>query len=253
MKKSIFTFLLLVSITALAWAQEPIANKTMKPEQTEFYTPVPPVVTPSGPLTTPPPSDAIVLFNGKNLDNWVNMRNGKPAGWTVANGAMTVNPKVGDIVTKQKFEDFQLHIEWRTPTPAKGEGQGRGNSGVYLQSLYEVQVLDSYHSKTYVNGQAGAIYKQYPPLVNACLPPGKWQSYDIIFHAPRFNYDGTVKTPAIVTVFQNGVLIQNHVKLFGRTLYIGHPYYQFHGPMPLRLQDHGNLVSYRNIWIRELK
>ncbi|HKI44972.1 MAG TPA: DUF1080 domain-containing protein [Balneolales bacterium] len=252
MKQLILITIFMLTLSAInALAQEPPGNKLMKPEDTEYYKPVPKVVTP-GKSQADPPSDAIVLFGGKNLDQWVNAKTGAPAGWTVSNGIMTIKPGSGDIRTKQSFGDFQLHIEWRAPYPPKGEGQGRGNSGVYLQSLYELQVLDSYNSKTYVNGQAGSIYKEYPPLVNACRPPGQWQSYDVIFTAPRFNDDGTVKNPARVTAFQNGVLIQNNVKLKGRTLYIGHPYYEKHGPMPLLLQDHHNPVSYRNIWIRPL-
>lgn len=252
MKRTILLAALMLTLMSISvMAQEPPENKLMKPEDTEYYKPVPKVVTP-GKSEATPPSDAIILFDGKNLDNWENAKTGDPAGWTVSGGAMTIKPGSGDIRTKQSFEDFQLHIEWRTPNPPKGEGQARGNSGVYLQSLYELQVLDSYNSKTYVNGQAGSIYKQYPPLVNACKPPGVWQSYDVIFKAPRFNDDGTVKSPAHVTAFQNGVLIQNNVELKGRTLYIGHPYYEKHGPMPLLLQDHNNPVSYRNVWIRPL-
>lgn len=230
-------------------SSEPPENKNMKPEQTEYYTPVPPVVTPG--KAGAPPSDAIVLFDGTNLDQWVG-DGGGPAPWTVADGAMTVKKGSGGIHTKQSFGSCQLHIEWRTPSPARGEGQDRGNSGIFLQSHYELQVLDSYHAKTYVNGQAGSIYKDSPPLVNACLPPGQWQTYDVIYEAPVFNEDGSVKSPAYETVFQNGVLVQNHVAIKGNTLYVGTHYYQKHGPMPLALQDHGHPVSFRNIWIRPL-
>jgi hypothetical protein len=255
MKKHALTFLILFLPLLTVLAQVPPENKNMKPEDTEYYKPVPKAVTPESFVSTPAPSDAIVLFNGKNLDKWESAKDGGPAQWKVANGIMTIKPGAGSIQTKKKFQDFQLHIEWRTPPVSKDVGsksQERGNSGVFLQSLYEIQVLDSYKSKTYVNGQAGSIYKQFPPLVNACRPPQKWQSYDVVFKAPRFNDDGSLKSPARVTVFQNGILIQNNVKLKGRTLYIGHPYYKKHGPLPLKLQDHGNPVSYRNIWIRKL-
>ena len=258
MKKILSLLFGCLILTSPLWAQVPPENKNMKPEDTEYYKPVPKVVHPGGLVTTPPPSDAIVLFNGHNLDKWEkgkkwqNKKSAPPAPWTVSNGVMTIKPGTGSIRTKQTFEDFQLHLEFREPTPPKGHGQSRGNSGVYLQALYEVQVLDSYKNKTYVNGQAGSIYKQFPPLVNACRPPGKWQSYDITFKAPRFNDDGSLKSPARVTVFQNGILIQNNDTLKGRTLYIGHPYYTKHGPMPLMLQDHGAPVSFRNIWIRKL-
>ncbi len=150
------------------------------------------------------------------------------------------------------FEDVQLHIEWRTPSVVVGESQGRGNSGIFFQGLYELQVLDNYNNRTYRNGQAGSIYKQYAPLVNVCRKPGVWQTYDVIFIAPRFEENGTLLTPARVTVFQNGVLVQNNVQLFGPTEYIGIPKYKKHGPAPLELQDHNNPVSYRNIWIRKL-
>jgi hypothetical protein len=237
--------------------QEPAENKTMKPEETEFYTPVPPVVTP-GNEPGQAPSDAIVLFDGSSLDHWLSVKDGSPAGWNISEGILTVKPGTGSIQTKETFEDYQLHIEWRSPEIVKGDGQGRGNSGVFLASTgpgddgYELQVLDSYQSPTYTNGQAGSIYKQYPPLVNACRPPGVWQLYDVIWTAPRFNPDGSLQRPARVTAFQNGVLIQNDVVLRGMTLYIGKPYYTKHGPSALKLQDHGCLVSYRNIWIRRL-
>jgi hypothetical protein len=221
------------------------------PKLTEVWSPVPPVVTPG--LNQAPPSDAVVLFAGTNLDSWVAEKGGGPAGWTVADGVLTVKPGVGGIVTKQSFADCQLHVEWRTPAVVTGEGQGRGNSGIYLQSRYEVQVLDSYNNPTYTNGQAGSIYKQHIPLVNASRPPGEWQTYDIIYTAPRFNNDGSVRTPAFVTLLQNGVLVQNHVELRGPTVYIGQPKYEKHlFRQPLLLQEHGNPVSFRNIWIREL-
>lgn len=219
------------------------------PKDTEVWTPVPAVITPGN--GTAAPSDAIVLFDGKNLDQW-EAEKGGAAPWTLSDGTMTVTPKKGGIKTKESFEDFQLHIEWRAPSVVKGESQGRGNSGIFLQSNYELQVLDNYNNKTYSNGQAGSLYKQAIPLVNACKKPGEWQEYDVIWTAPRFNDDGSLKSPARITVLHNGVLVQNNTELLGKTLYIGKPFYEKHGAMPLALQDHGDLVSYRNIWIRKL-
>ncbi|MDX1428996.1 MAG: DUF1080 domain-containing protein [Rhodothermales bacterium] len=222
----------------------------MKPEETEVWEPEPPVVT-TGSYPAPP-SDAIVLFDGSDLSAWTD-ENGGVAGWRVEDGAVTVVAGAGGIKTKRSFGDVQLHIEWRTPAEVRGEAQGRGNSGVFLMSLYEVQVLDSYQNRTYSNGQAGAVYKQHIPLVNATRPPGDWQTYDIVFRAPIFNHEGAVLRPALVTVFHNGILIQDHVRLLGPTIYIGLPKYEPHGnKLPLMLQDHGDPVSYRNIWVREL-
>ncbi len=221
-----------------------------KPEETEDWSRKPDIVTPGkGSL---PPSDAIVLYGGAgDLDLWESEREG-PAKWT-AGDDLTVAARAGGIKTKQSFGDMQLHIEWRAPAEVKGDGQGRGNSGIFLMGKYEVQVLDSYKNETYYNGQAGSIYKQTIPLVNACLPPGEWQSYDIIFKAPVFNEDGSKKNSAYVTVIQNGVLIQNHVEILGTTEYTGPPKNDAHpAKLPLSLQDHGNPVSYRNIWVREL-
>lgn len=220
-----------------------------KPQDTEVWEPQPVKVTPG--TGTSAPSDAIVLFDGKNLDNWVSEKGGA-APWTIKDGAMTVAPGKGGIKTKASFGDFQLHIEWRSPSVVKGEGQGRGNSGIFLQEQYELQVLDNYNNKTYANGQAGSLYKQGIPLVNACRQPGEWQVYDVIYTAPRFKGDGTVESPARVTVIHNGVLVQNNYELLGKTLYIGKPYYEKHGELPLALQDHGDLVSFRNIWLRKL-
>lgn len=221
------------------------------PKATEVWTPVPPVVDPGG--AGRPPSDAVVLFDGRDLSEWSG-QDGKAARWKVADGAMTVVAKTGDIETRRDFGSVQLHIEWRTPSVVEGEGQERGNSGIYLMKRYELQVLDSYRNETYVNGQAGSIYKQYPPLVNASRPPGEWQTYDVIFMAPRFTADGKLESPATFTVLHNGVLIQNHVEVKGSTVYIGEPRYEAHPEKaPLLLQDHGNPVSYRNIWIRELR
>ncbi len=237
---------------------EPPENRTMKPEETEYYSPVPPEVTP-GKVCGAVPSDAVVLFDGKNLANWVSAQDTTvTAKWTVDHGIMTVKPGTGNIQTRQKFEDYQLHLEWREPVEPTRKGQDRGNSGLFLASVgpgdagYELQVLDSYHAATYVDGQAGSLYKQYPPLVNACRPPGEWQTYDVIWTAPRFNEDGSVKSPARVTAFQNGILIQNNSVLKGVTVYIGHPFYPNHGPAAIKLQDHHHPVSYRNIWVRPL-
>jgi hypothetical protein len=197
------------------------------------------------------PSDAIVLFNGKDLDNWV-AQDGGPAKWDVKDGAFTVVKGTGVIKTKQAFGDVQLHIEWRSPSEIVGEGQGRGNSGIFLQERYELQVLDSYESQTYSNGQAGAIYKQTMPMVNPVRKPGEWQVYDVVYTAPVFNPSGRAITPAYITVLLNGVVIQNHTEIKGPTEYKGLPVYVSHGKASLVLQDHGNPVSFRNIWVREL-
>ncbi|MET3879369.1 MULTISPECIES: 3-keto-disaccharide hydrolase [Chitinophaga] len=242
--------LLLSACTLLTVAATAQNKEQMKPEATEVWEPVPKVITP-GTETLTAPSDAIVLFNGKNLDNWES-ENGGPAKWEVKDDAMTVVKGGGVIKTKQQFEDFQLHIEWRTPAEVKGESQGRGNSGVFMQEQYELQVLDNYNNRTYSNGQAGSFYKQKIPLVNACKKPGEWQTYDVIWTAPRFNDDGSLKSPARATVLQNGVLVQNNVELEGKTEYIGKPTYVKHGAKSIALQDHGNPVSFRNIWIRPL-
>ncbi len=251
MKNQILTVLLLF-IAVFVVAQEEESVK-MRPEMTEIWDPEISLVTP-GETPMDAPSDAIVLFDGVDLENeWTNDKGEKP-GWDVANGCVTVKKGTGVIKTKRVFNDFQLHIEWRSPAEVKGKSQGRGNSGIFLQGIYEVQVLDNFDNRTYRNGQAGSLYKQHPPLVNACKAPGVWQTYDIIYTAPRFNDDGTYFTPPTVTVLHNGVLVQNNVKLRGPTEYIGIPEYTVkkHGAAPLVLQDHGNPVSYRNIWIREL-
>jgi hypothetical protein len=208
------------------------------------------VVTP-GKSVSDPPSDAIVLFDGKHLDNWVG-KDGKTPQWTVADGAMTVSKGTGDVKTKQTFGDIQLHIEWRTPAKVEGDGQGRGNSGIFLSEKYELQVLDSYNNRTYSNGQAGSIYKQSMPLVNASKRPGEWQTYDVVFIAPKFNADGSLKSTGKITVFHNGVLIHHATEIQGTTEYIGKPKVVAHGKGSIRLQDHGNPTSFRNIWVREL-
>ncbi|MGB2672491.1 MAG: DUF1080 domain-containing protein [Candidatus Acidiferrum sp.] len=219
--------------------------------------PVPAVVDPGTSSTQSepgrPPSDATILFDGKDLSKWQH-KDGTPAKWKVENGYAEVVAKTGYIYTKQAFGDCQLHVELREPTPPHGESQERGNSGVFLMGLYEVQVLDSYENKTYADGQASALYGQYPPLVNASRPPGQWQWYDIVFHGPRFGPGGKLLRKAHVTVFHNGVLVQDNVELTGPTENGARPPYKAHPEkLPLALQDHGDPVRFRNIWIRELK
>lgn len=224
------------------------------PEETEFYKPVPPVVNPHDPIKGAP-SDAIVLFNGGNLDNWISSRDSTAAKWIVNNdGSMTVNNKTGDIQTVQNFGSIQLHLEWKSPAEIQGKGQSRGNSGVFLNGLYEVQVLDNNDNDTYVNGQVGSIYKQHTPLAMASVPTGEWNTYDIIYHAPEFDKDGNKIKSGTITVLHNGVLVQDNVEIKGTTPYIGWPKNPPHGKGPLKLQDHGDnsRVSYRNIWVREL-
>jgi len=223
-----------------------------KPEQTEFYKPVPPKVIPGE--DGAPPSDAIVLFDGTSLDNWISSADSTAAKWILnKDGSMTVNNRTGDIQTKQNFGSVQLHIEWKSPAEVQQEGQHRANSGVFLNGMYEVQVLDNNDNDTYVNGQVGSIYKQHVPLAMASVPTGEWNTYDIIYHAPEFEKGQKVKSGTL-TVIHNGVLIQDHVEIKGTTPYIGWPKNPPHGKGPLRLQDHGDnsRVSYRNIWVREL-
>ncbi|HKV73392.1 MAG TPA: DUF1080 domain-containing protein [Gemmatimonadales bacterium] len=243
---AILTGLLIPS--ALLRAQQP------KPEdypQHSMDRPQPALVTPGAKLGDAP-SDAIILFDGKNLDAW-STDSGKKAPWLLKDGYMEVAPGTGSIQTRQGFGDCQLHVEWSSPVPATGEGQERGNSGVYLMGQYEVQVLDSYDNKTYPDGQAGALFGQYPPLVNPARKPGEWESYDIIFHAPRFDASGKVTSPARVTVLFNGILVQDDVALTGPTAYQRRPpYVKGADKLPLALQDHEMRVRYRNIWIRNL-
>ena len=222
------------------------------PESSEIWEPQPRIITPAE-KPTDAPSDALVLFDGKNLDQWVSADEGAPK-WTVKDGSFTVTAGAKDIKTKKEFGNFQLHVEWKTPTEVNPNqtGQGRGNSGIFLQERYEVQVLDNYENKTYANGQASSIYKQHIPLVNACKKPGEWQVYDIFFTAPRFNKEGRIIEPAYVTVIHNGALTLNHVAIWGPTEYIGFPVYKPYETGCIRLQDHGNPVSYRNIWIRDI-
>jgi hypothetical protein len=221
------------------------------------------VVTPAATVGMPP-SDAVVLFDGKDLQQWVSAKDRTtPADWDVHNGVMTVKKGgVGNIETKQKFKDYQLHVEWQIPSNIGGEGQGRGNSGVFLASTgpgddgYELQVLDNYNNATYTNGMLGSLYKQSIPLANASRKPGEWSSYDVVWTAPRFNDDGTIKTPAFATVFENGVLVDDHFQLQGQTLNAGQPFYKAYAAAPIKLQAHGDKrepISFRNVWVREVK
>ncbi len=226
----------------------------MKPEMTEIWEPEVKVITP-GKNPGDAPSDAIVLFNGKDLNQWVSTRDPKkPAPWKIVdNDYFEIVPGTGGIQTKMKFGDCQLHVEWSAPDVVEGVSQGRGNSGVFLQNRYEIQVLDSYNNRTYANGQAGSIYKDHPPLVNAMKSPLEWNTYDIIYRAPRFKPDGRLDAPATVTVIHNGVVVQNNATINGLTLYIGlHNYPEAHGEDVISLQDHGNKNQFRNIWIRKL-
>ncbi|MEQ8240259.1 MAG: DUF1080 domain-containing protein [Cyclobacteriaceae bacterium] len=275
MKQILFT--LLFSLTILVFGQEipkpdwDELQKTKPWEQTELNKEIP-IVTP-GELNKPP-SDAVILYNGSALSNWqkpqfdfpVSMEGFKvmipqmkstyknpPVSWKSDKGVMTVEPGAGAIATKKAFGDIQLHIEWFAPIVEGKSGQGYSNSGIFLMGLYEVQILNSYENPTYANGQAASVYKQHIPLVNASLAPGFWQEYDIIFMAPRFSEKGTLVRPAKVTVLHNGVLVQNGVELLGPTCYIGTPYYVAHPEkLPLILQDHGDPMQFRNIWVREL-
>lgn len=225
-----------------------------KPEETEFYEPVPPTVNPTGQNGVP--SDAIVLFDGTNFDNWEHSKDNRPVEWFLNDdGSMTVKNKSGDIQTKQKFGSVQLHVEWKSPKDIQGKGQSRANSGVFLQGRYEVQVLDNNNNDTYVNGQVGSIYKQSVPLAKASVSSGDWNTYDIIYHAPEFNDAGEKTKSATITVLHNNVLIQDHFEIKGTTEYIGWPKNNPHGKAPIRLQDHGDnsRVSYRNIWVREFE
>lgn len=260
------TFLLLPAVTSSLYGQQTTSQNadqsaTGKPEDTEIWEPVPAIVTP-GVTNSSAPSDAIVLFDGRNLDAWVSTDDRSPAKWIVAGGVITVKKSAGNIETRKAFRNYQLHLEWKVPEGITGSGQSRGNSGLFLASTgpgdagYEMQILDSYNNKTYVNGQAASIYKQGIPLVNPNRKPGQWQSYDVVWTAPVFNADGTLKTPAYVTAFFNGVLVQNHFELKGETRYIGQPFYKKYDAAPIKLQAHGDPsqpISFRNIWVRELK
>jgi len=257
--KSVFLFIpvtLFLSLPLTAQETKYPEQAPMKPAMTEYWQPQPPVVTPgkSPEKAITAPSDALILFDGKDLSQWSNAKGG-PAAWTVRDGVFTVKKGTGDIQTRSSFNDFQLHLEWRIPEGITGKNQARGNSGLFLQGMYEIQILDCYGNETYVNGQTGSIYKQTPPLVNAMNKPGEWNSYDIIYTAPTFKKNDNYRTPPRVTLLQNGILLQNNAIIRGTTEYIGHPKVKEHGAGPIRLQDHGDPsapISFRNIWIREL-
>lgn len=234
-----------LALAILCGASALHAQTNMKPSDTEYYSPVPPTIT----LDKGIPSDAIVLFDGKDLSKWKSEK-GK-ANWTVVNNTLEVKPGSGNIETAEHFTDFQLHIEWKSPELIKGEGQGRGNSGIFLQGLYEIQVLDNNNNSTYVNGGAGSLYKQRPPLAQVIVAD-KWHVYDIIYKAPQFNKDSLLISKGTVTVLHNGVIVQNNTQIDGTTEYIGLPKQVSHGPGPIILQDHGDLVQFRNIWLRKL-
>ncbi len=255
-RKTLFAALACTACVSMsAQEKEYPKQEPMKPGMSEYWTPQPTIVTPGNIQTNSAPSDAIVLFDGKDLSAWESVRGGGEAQWNVHDGVFTVNKKSGDIQTKQKFESYQLHIEWCVPSTITGTSQARGNSGIFMQGMYEVQVLDNYNNETYVNGQAGSIYKQTPPLVNAMRKPGEWNVYDIIYTAPIFKEDGTYRVPPTITVIQNGIVLQNHTTILGTTEYIGFPKVKAHGAGPIVLQSHGDPsepISFRNIWIREM-
>ena len=255
--KRVILSLLAVAVVATVSAQEKKEYpkpEGMRPGMTAFWTPQPKVVKPGDIKTNSAPSDAIVLFDGTNLSAWKSSRGGE-ADWQVHDGVFTVDKSKGDIITKQSFGSFQLHLEWCVPENITGTSQGRGNSGVFLQDKYEIQILDNYNNKTYTNGQTGSVYKQTPPLANAMRKPGEWNVYDIIYNAPVFNDDGTYKVAPTVTVIQNGIVLLNHFTILGTTEYIGVPRVVPHGDGPIRLQMHGDPsepISFRNIWLREM-
>lgn len=254
--KSIFTLLptvLLALFIGIGFISNSCAqNQEMEPADTEFYEPEVPVVESGDDIFIDPPADAIILFDGSNMDQWQSVGGGE-AEWEIEeDGAVTVVPGTGNIETKESFGDVQLYIEWRSPMNMEHKGQDRGNSGIFLQGRYELQVLDAYQNPTYINGMAGSIYKQTSPLVNPTKKPGEWESYNISYKAPRFNDDGSLKDSARITVIWNGVVVQNNTEIYGNTEYIGYPGYEAHGEAPLQLQDHNSKVSYRNIWIRRL-
>jgi hypothetical protein len=253
---AVFVTVVLANLSVFAQQQPPAEAK---PEDTEVWSPEPKVVTPGE--CGAPPSDAIVLFDGNNLDEWVSAQDKSPAKWIVGNGVLTVSKTAGNIETKRSFKNYQFHMEWKVPQNITGSGQLRGNSGLFLASTgpgdagYELQILDSYNNKTYVNGMAASLYKQAIPLANPMRKPGEWQVYDVAWTAPIFNDDGSVKTPAYATVFFNGVLVENHFELKGETRYIGQPFYKKFDGAPIKLQAHGDKsepLSFRNIWVREL-
>lgn len=255
MKRHSAMILFVSAVTAqtAAWAQT-------DPKATEQWEPVPRIVA-AGSQDNKPPSDAVVLFDGRDLAQWESSKDHSPAHWKVHDGVLTVDKGAGNIQTKRRFKNYQLHLEWQVPKNITGEGQARGNSGLFLASTgpgdegYEIQIMDSWKNTTYVNGQAASVYKQTAPLVNAMRPPGEWQTYDVIWTAPLFAADGTLKSPAYVTLFHNGVLVQNHTRLAGETFYIGKPKYKPYAEAAIKLQAHGDpsqSISFRNIWVRPL-
>ena len=257
MTKSIqLVFLLFLLSHSKGISQEVLGStkkEPTKPEQTEIWNPKVPVVTPG--INNQAPSDAIVLFDGSNFNEWTSEKDATSVKWILnKDGSMTVNNRTGNIQTKKDFGSIQLHIEWKSPKEVQGENQSRANSGVFLQKRYEVQVLDNNDNDTYVNGQVGSIYKQSIPLAMASVLTGDWNTYDIIFHAPEFDSDGNKTKSGTITVLHNGILIQDYFELKGTTEYIGWPKNTAHGKAPILLQDHGDhsRVSYRNIWLREL-
>ena len=247
-------FFVAASLSTYSIAQDPILGDPSEPVPTKV----------TGVVDGKPPSDAIILFDGNNMDSWEHVRTGEPSKWNIDNGILTVANGTGTLVSKQSFSDIQMHIEWRPSAEIVGAGQSRGNSGIFMQSLFEIQMLDSWDNPTYVNGQAGSVYHQYPPLVNASNPPGEWQNYDLVFKAPVYNREGQLEAPAYITLFHNGVLVLNHVEVLGSTFprvpeYSAacEPYeigetMDCTGKLPLLLQDHGQVMSFRNIWLREL-
>ncbi|MGA8646290.1 MAG: DUF1080 domain-containing protein [Candidatus Sulfotelmatobacter sp.] len=247
---------------ALGLGTQTAGQEAAKPGDTEVWQPEPKVVTPGADCGAAP-SDAIILFDGKNLKEWVSAQDrSAPAKWIVANGVLTVNKAAGNIETRRMFKSYQLHMEWRIPENITGSGQLRGNSGLFMASTgpgdagYELQILDSYNNKTYVNGMVASVYKQSIPLANPMRKPGEWQVYDVVWTAPIFNADGSLKSPAYVTAFLNGVLVENDFELKGETRYIGQPFYKKFDGAPIKLQDHGDPsppISFRNIWVRELE
>jgi 3-keto-disaccharide hydrolase len=254
-----------IALAGRAAAQSPVPvvpGAAARPADTEVWEPAPPlVIATDASIGAAPPSDAVVLFDGTDLDQWIDAKDGSPASWVVADGVMTVEKSAGNIETRLRFRNYQLHIEWRIPEAITGTGQARGNSGLFLASTgsgdrgYELQILDSFRNDTYVNGMAGSVYKQSIPLVNASRPPGQWQSYDVVWTAPVFDAKGTLRAPARITAFHNGVLIQNDFVLTGETVFIGTPRYIAHGATPIKLQAHADPsppISFRNMWLREL-
>lgn len=254
MKRSISTGVLLILSACLGAGSLAASPSASGWKVHDMQRPRPPVVTPPPQsLPLPAPSDAVVLFDGRDLSEFQSEMGG-PAKWKVEGGVLTVAPGAGPIITRRAFGDVQVHLEWASPSPATGHSQGRGNSGIHLMGRYEVQILDSYQAETYADGQAAAIYGQYPPLVNACRPPGEWQSYDLFFRAPRFDPRGKLRSPARITVIHNGILVQDNVEILGPTIWLHYQPYAAHPErLPFSLQEHGNPVRFRNLWVRELK